>query len=522
MSTPGDGPADFGALVRDAGTRWPDAEAVVFPAGSPGPTRLTWSALAARAASHAALLAANGVGRGDHVALLLHNSPDFLAWLAAIATVGATAVPLNARYHPAELGYALAQSEATALVTRPARGAEPDLLARAREALALKSSPALALTFVLPPDDGTVVVERTAPRSSPPAGRAEHALLVYTSGTTAEPKGCLIRHSTWLAAARAMALDRYRLAAGDRLWDPLPMFHMAALHPFAACATVGATYVSMPHFEPATALAQLVDERIDVLYAAFPTILADLVAVPGFDAARLARVRRINCVAPPETLRRLQAEFPDAVLTSVYGLTEAGGVVAYGTPDEPLDVRVSTCGRPFAGLSVRIVGEDGATLPAGAVGGIELHGWCVFDGYWRRPDATDAALAPGGWLRTGDLGALDADGRLRFHGRAKDVLKVGGENVSALEVESHLARHPAVKLAQVIGRPDARLGEVPVAFVETRPGREVAAAALVEHCRAGLASFKVPREVRFVTEWPMSSTKIQKYRLREQLGDAAG
>jgi acyl-CoA synthetase (AMP-forming)/AMP-acid ligase II len=146
----------------------------------------------------------------------------------------------------------------------------------------------------------------------------------------------------------------------------------------------------------------------------------------------------------------------------------------------------------------------------------------VFDGYWRRPDATDAALAPGGWLRTGDLGALDADGRLRFHGRAKDVLKVGGENVSALEVESHLARHPAVKLAQVIGRPDARLGEVPVAFVETRPGREVAAAALVEHCRAGLASFKVPREVRFVTEWPMSSTKIQKYRLREQLGDAAG
>ncbi len=481
-------PRTFGALLLAAAARWPDREAVVFHPAQQVDGRRTYAALAAGAQERAHRLQQAGIRRGDHVALLLHNSPRCIEWLGALSLLDAVAVPLNPRYRAKELDFLLRDSAAVALIS----GEDATLAALER--------------IAVPAGAG-------GPAQSPAA------LLMYTSGTTADPKGCLVSHATWLAAAQALA-DNYALQASDRLWNPLPMCHMAALHPFAACATVGATFVSMTRFEPALALQQLVSEQIDVLYAAFPTILADLVNAPGFAAADLARIRRINCVAPAGTLRTLQAALPAARLTSVYGLTEAGGVVAYGRAEESLEIRTSTCGQPFAGIQLRIVDAVGAVLPTGHTGEIQLQGWCVFDGYWQQPAATAAVLTAAGWLHTGDLGSLDSSGRLQFHGRLKDMLKVGGENVSAAEVESVLARHPAVKLAQVVGMPDARLGEAAAAFVELRPDTATTADELIGHCRAHLASFKVPRQVRFVTEWPMSATKIQKYQLREWLSVA--
>jgi acyl-CoA synthetase (AMP-forming)/AMP-acid ligase II len=273
----------------------------------------------------------------------------------------------------------------------------------------------------------------------------------------------------------------------------------------------------MTHFDPAVAGRQVMSERVTVLYPAFPTIANDLLHAQGFSSEALPELRRINCVAPPDGLRRLQQSFAQAAVTSVYGLTEAGGVVAYGEADDPLEVRVSSCGTPFDGIEARIGPADDDPTGSGHVGEIQLRGWCLFAGYFEQAEATLAAMTEDGWLRTGDLGSFDAEGRIQYRGRLKDVIKVGGENVSALEIESVLMREPAVKLAQVIGMADERFGEVPVAFVELHPGSSCSPAELHDACRVRLAGFKLPRRILFVTEWPMSATKIQKHRLREQL-----
>jgi acyl-CoA synthetase (AMP-forming)/AMP-acid ligase II len=258
-------------------------------------------------------------------------------------------------------------------------------------------------------------------------------------------------------------------------------------------------------------------DRVSIAFPSFPTVTNDLITHPDFANTDLSNLRRINNVAPVEMLRRFQEAFPQAVQTGAYGLTEAGGVIAFNHPDEDLETRLHTCGVPFPGIEVRI--SDAETLePLGAdeQGELWIKGYGVFEGYYKSPEK-NAETFVDGWFRTGDLCSLTANGAVCYHGRIKDMLKVGGENVAALEIESHLSRHPAVQLAQVIGREDTRLWEVPVAFIELKPGAEATADELIDHCRGDLASFKVPREIYFVEDWPMSSTKVQKFRLKELL-----
>jgi acyl-CoA synthetase (AMP-forming)/AMP-acid ligase II len=271
-------------------------------------------------------------------------------------------------------------------------------------------------------------------------------------------------------------------------------------------------------FRADEAVALCERERASVLYPAYPPITQAFLTSPRYAAADLGAARVILNVAPPDTLRRMQAAIPQAIQVSLYGLTEAGGVVTYTRRHEDLAVRTETCGTPLPGWEVRIVDpETGADAPAGESGEIVIRGVTQFERYWNDPDKTAATVEPDGWLHTGDHGALDDGGRLRFLGRLKDMLKVGGENVAPAEIESHLSTHPAVKLVQVVGIPDDRLVEVPAAFVELRPGGEATAQELIDHCRGSLASFKVPRHVRFTTEWPLSATKIQKGPLRERM-----
>ncbi len=199
-------------------------------------------------------------------------------------------------------------------------------------------------------------------------------------------------------------------------------------------------------------------------------------------------------------------------------MTESAGCVTYAGPDASEAVRIGTTGPALTGFEVRVA--DPATcvaLPAGEHGEIQFRSPNAFRDYLYDPAATAATILDGGWIRTGDLGVLDGDGNLAYIARIKEMMKVGGENVAPTEVEAHLSTHPAVQLVQVVGRADERYGEVPVAFVELTPGRSASAEELIAFCRGQLASFKVPREVRFVTEWPMSATKIQKRVLREQL-----
>lgn len=279
----------------------------------------------------------------------------------------------------------------------------------------------------------------------------------------------------------------------------------------------------MVHFEAGAALRQLAAERATFAYPTFPTITQDLIHHPDFSSTDLSRVRGVLDTAPPEVLAAVQKAFPRAKVVSSYGLTEAGGVITYGHLDDPPDRRLHTAGRPFPGTRVRIVDpETGAACAPGEVGEIRVTGPGMFSGYLNDSRHTAERTDELGYLCTGDLGSLDPDGRVTYSGRLKDMLKVGGENVAAAEIEAHLATHPAVKIVQVVGAPDARLVEVPAAFVELVGGRTVTEAELVAHCRGALASFKVPRYVRFVTSWPLSTTKIQKFRLRERIRDEIG
>jgi acyl-CoA synthetase (AMP-forming)/AMP-acid ligase II len=342
--------------------------------------------------------------------------------------------------------------------------------------------------------------------------------MMYTSGTTADPKGCLISHEALVRTAVAVS-DRFELTEDERLWDPLPLFHMAGLLQLTAIVHTGGTFLTMTHFEPAAAIRQMEQERCTFAYPCFPTITQSIVHHPRFDPSRLRDVRAVLDTATPDTLREIGARWDGVPVLTSYGLTEGGGVVAFSHLHDPEEKRVTTGGRPLRGMQVRITDpETDEELPVGEVGQILVRGPGIFDGYHGDPEKTAEAMR-GGWLHTGDLGTVDEDGRVSYRGRSKDMLKVGGENVAALEIEAFLETHPAVKIAQVVGVPDPKYLEVPAAFVELTPGAHATEDELIAHCRGRVASFKVPRHVRFVDEWPMSATKIQKHRLRELLAD---
>lgn len=285
---------------------------------------------------------------------------------------------------------------------------------------------------------------------------------------------------------------------------------VAALHAFG-------TFVSMTHFDPAPALELIEAEQVTAMFPAFPPLTLGMLNSPDYSPASFARVRTVFTVAPPEALRAMQRRMPHSTLVNAYGMTEFGGSVVMVDPADGDDARLATQGPPFPGLEIGIRDEADRPLPAGERGEIVIRGPSMFGGYHNDPAKTAEAIDAGGWYHSGDLGTIGADGRLRYLGRLKDMLKVGGENVAALEIASHLQAHPCVSVAQVVGVADEKYGEVPAAFIELQPGTTLTEEEVIAHCRGGLAGFKVPRYVRFVTEWPMSSTKVQTFRLREQL-----
>ncbi len=212
----------------------------------------------------------------------------------------------------------------------------------------------------------------------------------------------------------------------------------------------------------------------------------------------------------------MQARMPHTTQITVFGMTETGGSVAICEPADTLALRSACSGRALPGNAIEIRDpETGETLPPGEPGEIVARGRGVFSGYFNDPEKTAASFYDGGWFRTGDLGIIDAQGRITFRGRLKDMLKVGGENVAAVEVEGFLATHPAINLAQVVAVPDEKYGEVPAAFIELAPGASASEQEIIDFCRDEIASFKIPRYVRFVDEWPMGATKILKYELRD-------
>ena len=515
----------LGDLLLQAAARWPERDAVVFPT-----ERLDYAALADRAETIARGLIGLGVAPREHVGVLMANGPDCIATLFGVALAGAVIVPINTRYRAVELPFVIKDAELVAIVTSDRIDHYVDLPAVLAEALAHEPAPHLRGVVSLGaraapgalPEARLLELAASVPVAAVDERRAgvkvrDTGILLYTSGTTARPRGCVLTHESvvrcWREVGRILGV-----VTGDRCWAPCPLFHMGAIGPLLFCVSNGAVFMSDTWFRADEAVALCERERASVLYPAYPPITQAFLTSPLYAGADLSAARVILNVAPPDTLLRMQEAIPQAVQLQLYGLTEAGGVVTYTRRDAGLAVRTQTCGPPLPGWEVRVVDPaTGADAPVDADGEIVIRGVTQFERYWNDPGKTAAVVEPEGWLHTGDHGMLDADGNLRFLGRLKDMLKVGGENVAPAEIESHLSTHPAVKLVQVVGIPDERLAEVPAAWVELRPGAEATAQELIAHCDGALASFKVPRHVRFTTEWPLSATKIQKGPLRERM-----
>ena len=346
-------------------------------------------------------------------------------------------------------------------------------------------------------------------------------LMLYTSGTTANPKGCVITHEAQVRNSIALGRHRYRLTHEDRFWSPLPMFHIASVLPMLAIFEVGGTYLTMSYFDPGVALDMLERYAVTATYPCFVTIMQGLIYHENFARTDLSRIKLMNsnlAVQPAAVAESIMRAMPQALQVGSFGMTETAGTVCTGSPDEAEALRITRLGRPLPGLEVRIVDpQSGTEAATGGRGEVLVRGYSLLDEYYKDPEKTAEAIDRDGWFHTGDIGSLDEHGTIMFHGRYKDMLKVGGENVAAAEIEALLGRHPAVKLAQVVGIPDAKYVEVPAAFVELRPGASATEAELLSYCKAEVAGFKVPRAVRFVEDWPMSSSKIQKFRLRETL-----
>lgn len=484
--------------------------------------------------NRAASLVALGLGPGSHVGILMANCMAFIEYLFATQLIGGMAVLVNARYKAPELAYVLSNADIDMLVTHDAISEYANFAELITEALKdnqPRCDPPLQHLLMVGDNTPGFMTEADFLGAGQSESRnridglrqtvsvRDPAIMLYTSGTTANPKGCPLSHEVLVRNGMNLNRSRYFLNQQDRVWNPLPMFHTASLVPLIACMDAGAALLSMTYVDAGEALQMMEVEKATVAFPTFPTVMLDLINHQDFATRDLSGLRSITNTAPPDLLRQFQDSLPHAVQIAGYGMTETGGVIAFNHPDEPLEKRLYTCGQPMPGLELRIVDPDTLeVLPAGERGELQVRGYAVFDGYYKAPDKNAESFVDG-WFRTGDLCGIDEDGYIEFHSRLKDMLKVGGENVAAIEIESLLATHPDVKLAQVIGVPDDKLIEVACAWIELHDNSEADSEQLIAFCKGKVASFKIPRHIRFVRDWPMSSTKIQKFVLRQWYQD---
>jgi fatty-acyl-CoA synthase len=496
-------------------------------------TEVSFLALAQAGERRARQMLGAGVRSGDRVGVLLPNCIEYVEIMLGAALIGAVTVPMNVRYKARELRHLIVDSGMTILYTRAGIEGVVDFGSLLEEALPglsavqdparldLDTAPGLRVIIALDaayprflPEANVSRFEGVLPKKPTPT---QTLLLMYTSGTTANPKGCIISNRAILSNAWSI-IDRFSLGENDVWWCPLPMFHIGGILFVMTMLAAGGVYAGMSHFDADTAIDMLERHPPTVFYPLFPTITLPVIDHPRFGQLDHSRMRLMFNLAPTDLQRKVQASVPHAPLCAAFGMTETAGTVAYGIPTDNAEARFQTCGHPLAGWEVKIVDpQTRQEAPIGVRGEIAVRGVGLFDGYFNEPELTRRQHLDDGFFLTGDTGSLDAEGRLSFHGRFKDQLKVGGENVSALEVESFLSTHPAISLAQVVGVRDEKYGEVPAAFVELRAGASASEREIIDFCTNQIARFKIPRHVRFVTEWPMSATKIVKYRLRERL-----
>ncbi|WP_375304944.1 long-chain fatty acid--CoA ligase [Bradyrhizobium sp. A11] len=471
--------------------------------------RLSYAAFAARIERTATALKQElGVGRGDRVAILSLNRPDYLVLLYACARLGAMLVPLNWRLAVAEQVFILTDAGAKVLVLERAFEGVLSELAPGTAVVGLDFAPPRGTTFegLLTRSDGT--------------GRNPHTdlscplLIVYTSGTTGRPKGAVLRQEA-LFWNGVMSQHMHNMTSDDHVLTVLPFFHVGGLNIQTTPALqLGATVTVQARFAPDTALEAIERERptLTVMVPAIIQAVSEHSAWPSTDLSSLKAVATGSTIVPPHLIERFVAR--DVPVLQVYGSTETCPLAIYTRLGGDLSRTGST---GLAGLccEAKVVDHSGNEVPAGTPGEIAVRGPNVFFEYWGNEAATRDALHDG-WYRTGDIGLCDADGYFWVRDRKKNMIISGGENVYPAEVERVLLEHPDVSECAVIGRPDPRWDEVPIAYVIRRSGSPLEADELRTHIQAQLARYKVPRDIVFVTDLPRTALgKVQHFLLKQ-------
>jgi acyl-CoA synthetase (AMP-forming)/AMP-acid ligase II len=444
--------------------------------------------------------------------LLAYNCIEFLEVIFAANHLGAIAMPINWRLAAPEVRYLLEHSEAAVLVC------DESLVALGDDALAERDRQPVRVCIGAAPPGWTKLADLRAGGEPVARVRADadaiHRLM-YTSGTTGRPKGVMLTHGN-LAWKNLAHLVEFGFTSDDVGLACGPLYHVGALDlTTTTLLAAGATTVVHRVFDAAAVVDEIERSRITAVWLA-PAMVNAIMALPDVETRDLASVRAIingGEKMPIPLIERLRRTFPSAWIADAYGLTETVSGDTFLDRDS-LVTKLGSVGRPCLYLELDLWDERGRSVAPGERGEIVLRGPKVFPGYWRDPAATEQAFA-GGWFHTGDVGVRDDDGYLFIVDRLKDMIVSGGENIAGSEVERVLYEHVAVLEAAVVARADDRWGEVPVAFVARRPGHEVTAAELIDHCRANLAKFKVPAAVTFVDALPRNpSGKVLKRELR--------
>src|SRR3954454_3012593 len=484
-------------MLEHHAMRTPDKPITIFEGEA-----TTYAEMAARAASLAGGLHERGVGRGDVVALLAYNSTEFLETIFAANHLGAIAMPINYRLAAPEVRFILEHSEAKVFV-------HDDAL----EIVAIAASDGLPLFRAPMPLDDLHATPAPAVVTAPD----DVHRLMYTSGTTGRPKGVMITHEN-LAWKNYAHITEFGFTGGDVGLGCGPRYHVGALDlATTTMMAVGATTIVHPVFDAQAVVDEIERSRVTLVWAA-PAMVRAILEVPGVEERDLSSVRVIIAGGekmPIPFIERLRRTFPSAWFADAYGLTETVSGDTFLDRESTI-TKLGSVGRACQYLELDVWDEHGRPVPAGERGEVVLRGPKVFKGYLRDADATDVAFA-GGWFHTGDVGMRDDDGYLYIVDRLKDMIVSGGENIASSEVERVLYEHGSVVDAAVVGRPDSRWGEVPVAYVVVGTGATVTSGELIEHCRAQLAKFKVPRDVVLVDALPRNpSGKVLKRELRDR------
>jgi long-chain acyl-CoA synthetase len=509
-------PGTFRALIDAHATARPHAPFLFAPEPD---LRLDYAALAKACRNFAASLALRGIPPGATVSFMLENGASAATIFLGAMYGGYVVSPINLNAQDAQLAYTLAHSETRIVFTSKEHEAR---------VVAMREKAGVAFDVCVVGVDGLdlrterlplPVVRGEVGGEGPMPAPHDRAMLMYTSGTTGMPKGVLLSHANMLAGARAVVAS-LALGPDDRVLSSLPLYHINGQCIATVSPLVSGGSIVMPHRFSVSQWWPLVERYRPTWLNMVPTIIAYLLNGPDLTPEQAAAARAIrfgrsaSAPLPPEQHRAFEARFGFSVIEAM-GLTECSSV-AFSNPLERSERKYGSPGHPL-GVEARVVDRGGRPVADGVQGEIELRGSNVMLGYFKQPEATAAAIRPGGWLATGDLGHRDADGCFFITGRIKELIIKGGENIAPREIDEALLAHPAVLEAAAVGVPDDMYGQEILACVVVKPGMSVAENELRTHCHATLGRYKSPRYLRFVDALPKgASGKVQRLKLVDE------